>query len=150
MINDLDRGKAAFETWRKTRKGKKAKIPDELWDLACELEKKYGNTKVAQTLRLNSSTLKKKISTKADLGKPKKTFPKKTRKATPKKIEKSVEVIKLAPINLAKSKGPETPQPKSRPTIIAEIIGPSGTSIRFFSGIDNECLKTLAHMIEGV
>ena len=49
-----------FERWRKTKKGHTL-IPDPLWEAAVELGREYGAFRVARTLGLNHTDLKKRV-----------------------------------------------------------------------------------------
>ena len=50
--------KSRFEDWRRTRE-KKGPIPDDLWDAAISIAKKFGVAKVALELRLDYNKLKR-------------------------------------------------------------------------------------------
>ena len=52
--------KRAFARWRATKRPGQA-VPEELWDRAVAASKVHGPTRIAAELRLNHSTLKKKI-----------------------------------------------------------------------------------------
>jgi len=65
ITSDLELVRNKFEDWRKTRKNRNEKIPDELWQSAGNLIGHYKLTKIASTLRLNSNQLKEKINSKA-------------------------------------------------------------------------------------
>ena len=49
-----------FTRWRKER-GKKGRIPNELWQLATEVAQKHGVQKTSATLRLNSTALRDRM-----------------------------------------------------------------------------------------
>jgi hypothetical protein len=51
--------KASFETWRTNRKYMREPIPDELWNAAADLSRRYPPSLVGRTLKLDSSKLKK-------------------------------------------------------------------------------------------
>jgi hypothetical protein len=54
----LARAVKRFEKWRKTRT--KPKIPDQLWDLAAKLARKYGVNRTATPLHLDYYDLKRR------------------------------------------------------------------------------------------
>jgi hypothetical protein len=56
---DLLELKASFETWRTNRKYMREPIPDELWNAAADLSRRYPPSLVGRTLKLDSSKLKK-------------------------------------------------------------------------------------------
>src|SRR5689334_1664261 len=56
---DLFELKARFETWRTNRKYARAPIPDELWNAAADLSRRYPTSLVGRVLKLDSSRLKK-------------------------------------------------------------------------------------------
>ncbi len=66
----LEEAKARFEEWRQTRKGRAA-IPDELWSTAAELAQTEGVSRIATELRLEWSELKRRITTTAEVSRPK-------------------------------------------------------------------------------
>jgi hypothetical protein len=56
---DLLEIKGRFETWRTNRKYMREPIPDELWNAAADLSRRYPPSLVGRTLKLDSSKLKK-------------------------------------------------------------------------------------------
>jgi len=56
---DLLELKARFETWRTNRKYVRQPIPDELWNAAADLCRRYPASLVGRVLKLDSSRLKK-------------------------------------------------------------------------------------------
>ena len=56
---DLLELKARFETWRANRKYVREPIPDELWNAAADLTRRYPPSLVGRVLKLDSSKLKK-------------------------------------------------------------------------------------------
>lgn len=54
----LEEVKIHFETWRKIKKGRQP-IPDQLWQAAFNLSKKHSFYKIAKTLRLDYTKLKR-------------------------------------------------------------------------------------------
>src|SRR5262245_9833438 len=56
---DLLELKARFETWRANRKFVREPIPDELWNAAADLSRRYPPSLVGRVLKLDSSRLKK-------------------------------------------------------------------------------------------
>lgn len=56
---DLLEIKGRFETWRTNRKYMREPIPDELWDAAADLSRRYPPSLVGRTLKVDSSKLKK-------------------------------------------------------------------------------------------
>ena len=56
---DLLEIKSRFETWRTNRKYLREPIPDELWNAAADLSRRYPPSLVGRTLKLDSSKLKK-------------------------------------------------------------------------------------------
>ncbi len=57
----LARGVQRFESWRKTRTGRR--IPAELWELAANLGIEYGVNQAARALRLDYYDLKQRVET---------------------------------------------------------------------------------------
>jgi len=55
----LLQGRQAFEQWR-SQQETRCRLPDHLWSLAVELDREYGFTKTAKTLRVEYNMLKKK------------------------------------------------------------------------------------------
>jgi hypothetical protein len=51
--------KARFETWRTNRKYVREPIPDELWNAAADLSRRYPPSLVSRVLKLDPSRLKK-------------------------------------------------------------------------------------------
>src|SRR5262245_56907328 len=51
--------KARFETWRANRKYVREPIPDELWNAAADLSRRYPTSLVGRVLKLDPSRLKK-------------------------------------------------------------------------------------------
>jgi hypothetical protein len=51
--------KARVETWRANRKYAREPIPDELWNAAADLSRRYPTSLVGRVLKLDSSRLKK-------------------------------------------------------------------------------------------
>jgi hypothetical protein len=51
--------KACFETWRTNRKYVREPIPDELWNVAADLSRRYPPSLVGRVLKLDPSRLKK-------------------------------------------------------------------------------------------
>lgn len=60
----LEAGQRRFERWRRTRKSH-SRIPEALWTSAVKLAGAYGLCRTARTLRLDYSSLKKRISSAA-------------------------------------------------------------------------------------
>ena len=56
---DLLELKARFETWRTNRKYVREPIPDELWNAAADLSRRYPPSLVGRVLKLDPSRLKK-------------------------------------------------------------------------------------------
>src|SRR5215467_10585998 len=56
---DLLELKARFETWRTNRKYLREPIPDELWNAAAALSRRYPPSLVGRVLKLDPSRLKK-------------------------------------------------------------------------------------------
>jgi hypothetical protein len=56
---DLLELKARFETWRTNRKYVREPIPEELWNAAADLTRRYPPSLVGRVLKLDSSRLKK-------------------------------------------------------------------------------------------
>ena len=56
---DLLELKTRFETWRTNRKYMREPIPDELWNAAAELSRRYSPSLVGRVLKLDPSRLKK-------------------------------------------------------------------------------------------
>jgi hypothetical protein len=56
---DLLELKARFETWRANRKYVREPIPDELWNAAADLSRRYPPSLVGRVLKLDPSRLKK-------------------------------------------------------------------------------------------
>jgi hypothetical protein len=56
---DLLEIKGRFETWRTNRKYMREPIPDELWNAAADLSRRYPPSLVGRILKLDSSKLKK-------------------------------------------------------------------------------------------
>ena len=56
----LNEVKEFFEAWRQNRK-KRRPIPEELWEAATGLSKKYSLHQISKALRLNHTALKKKV-----------------------------------------------------------------------------------------
>ena len=59
MKKDLESTKKAFENWRRNKKSPKERIPKDLLNEAIKLGKKYGYSKTAKELGLNSKILLK-------------------------------------------------------------------------------------------
>ena len=55
----IDEVRARFEDWRETRRGKKARIPDELWSAAIAVARRDGINQTAAALRLDGGKLKR-------------------------------------------------------------------------------------------
>ena len=60
----LDRVRRMFEHWRAIRKGR-LRIPDALWASAARVAAKWGISRTAGVLRVNSNRLKKHLRTRA-------------------------------------------------------------------------------------
>lgn len=58
---DLLELKARFETWRANRKYVREPIPDELWNAAADLCRRYPPSLVGRVLKLDPSRLKKNL-----------------------------------------------------------------------------------------
>jgi hypothetical protein len=58
---DLLELKTRFETWRTNRKYMRELIPDELWNAAAELSRRYPTSLVGRVLKLDLSKLKKPL-----------------------------------------------------------------------------------------
>jgi hypothetical protein len=56
---DLLELRARFETWRTNRKYLREPIPDELWNAAADLSRRYPPSLVGRVLKLDPSRLKK-------------------------------------------------------------------------------------------
>ena len=138
MTKDLREGIAAFEKWRGSRNGKKTRIPDRLWKMAVELGQVHGFSRVSKLLKLNSATLKEKYR-RASHG----------NAGGDTKSDKNgaVKIVRVAPINLADENPVQRPHP-GRSSMIAEISSPSGLSLRIFSGMDPQTLKSLYTIIQ--
>jgi len=54
----MDRARARFEEWRKTR-SRKTSIPDELWSMAIAVARREGVNPTAQQLHLDAGKLKR-------------------------------------------------------------------------------------------
>jgi hypothetical protein len=54
---DLLELKARYETWRANRKYVREPIPDELWNAAADLSRRYTTSLVGRVLKLDSSKL---------------------------------------------------------------------------------------------
>lgn len=59
----LARGRDRFEAWRRTQKVG-ARIPDRLWTLAVKLAEAHGLSRTASALKLDYSSLKKRVESK--------------------------------------------------------------------------------------
>ena len=59
--SDLEFVKSQFENWRATRKGTRARIPEELWAAAIEVAQGHSVSIVAKALRLSHADLKKRV-----------------------------------------------------------------------------------------
>jgi hypothetical protein len=59
---DLLELKARFETWRANRKYVREPIPDELWNAAADLSRRYPTSLVGRVLKLDPSRLKKLLT----------------------------------------------------------------------------------------
>lgn len=59
---DLLELKARFETWRTTRKYLREPIPDELWNAAASLSRRYPASLVGRILKLDPGRLKKLLT----------------------------------------------------------------------------------------
>jgi hypothetical protein len=59
---DLLELKARFETWRTTRKYLREPIPDELWNAAADLSRRYPASLVGRILKLDPSRLKRLLT----------------------------------------------------------------------------------------
>ena len=118
-----------FEAWRAARTGPgRGKIPDHLWDKAYELTKSHKVTHVTSALGVAGRDIRRRApSARRELR------------------SESVEVVRVAPINLD-SAAPR--EPRSRPSVIAELTTSSGISVRLFSGIDGDSLKTLTDFVQ--
>ncbi|MBD3349679.1 MAG: hypothetical protein GF400_10870 [Candidatus Eisenbacteria bacterium] len=55
------RAKERFEKWRSSRKSRTERIPDALWKLAVKLARQYGTWRTARALRLESTTLRRRV-----------------------------------------------------------------------------------------
>ncbi len=58
-FTDLEDTRAAFDSWRSTRQGRR-RIPEHLWLAAVRLLDRYPLTRTARELRLNSTELRKR------------------------------------------------------------------------------------------
>lgn len=58
--NPIEKARDKFEQWRQSKK-KRSRIPEDLWMTAIELSEKYSVNQISKALRLNSSSLKKRI-----------------------------------------------------------------------------------------
>jgi hypothetical protein len=56
---DLLELKTRFETWRINRKYVREPIPDDLWNAAADLSRRYPTSLVSRVLKLDSGRLKK-------------------------------------------------------------------------------------------
>lgn len=54
-----------FKNWRATRKHKRSRIPDELWEAAAALSDQYTLHQISTTLRLNHTALKDQVASRA-------------------------------------------------------------------------------------
>ena len=52
-----------FEQWRKSRKNRRERIPENLWSAAVRLRDQYSVNQISRTLRLNYTDLMKRIPT---------------------------------------------------------------------------------------
>lgn len=68
---ECDELRDQLEEWRRTRK-KRSRVPESVWKSAERLAEKFGTHRIAQELRLNYMTLKKRVSGSAPKGVPKK------------------------------------------------------------------------------
>ncbi len=50
-----------LQNWRKNKKSHRDKIPEEYWEAAIALAKKYSHTKIARQVGLSTSDLKRKM-----------------------------------------------------------------------------------------
>jgi hypothetical protein len=57
---DLLELKARIETWRTNRKYRREPIPDELWNAAADISRRYPPSLVGRVLKLDPSRLKKR------------------------------------------------------------------------------------------
>ena len=60
-----------LEHWRKTRE-KRSRVPDAVWESAARLAQEHGTNRIARALRLNHSTLKKRLNGASEPGAAKK------------------------------------------------------------------------------
>lgn len=60
----LEKTRQRFERWRKTRQGRET-IPDALWAAAVRVARRYGISRTAVVLRVNSSRLKEHLTSHA-------------------------------------------------------------------------------------
>lgn len=103
MSLDLDSLKKELENYRLNRKKKRGALPSHFWEKAIELGKGIGYAKVARTLRLDSTKLKRLVHGTS-----------------------GSDDIKVVKVNL--SRGSTSPSPNN--DFVAEVIGPNGMTIR--------------------
>ena len=117
-------------TVRRNKKSPKERIPKDLLNEAIKLGKKYGYSKTAKELGLNSTILLKRS-------------PKRNTSS-----DQDVKVVKLAPLRLSDQKTSVNTASSRQNTLIAEVVSPSGVALRLFSGIDENCTKVLAQFVK--
>ena len=59
--NNLQEAAHAFARWRKCKPTKRARIPEELWELACHAAKTHGIAKASRELKLDYYRLKRRL-----------------------------------------------------------------------------------------
>ena len=57
----IARAQESFERWRSTRSSPSERIPEKLWALAIKAARRHGIWRAAQTLRLDSGALKRRM-----------------------------------------------------------------------------------------
>ena len=62
LPSPLESVRYQFEQWRRTRKNRRERVPENLWSAAVGLRKQYSVNQISRALRLNYSDLKKRIS----------------------------------------------------------------------------------------
>lgn len=88
----LEQAAEAFSQWRATRTGR-SRIPEHLWDMACQVARTHGVAKTSQTLKLDYYGLQRRVSG------PAARSSKSTRSAKKRAASESPAFVELPPVS---------------------------------------------------
>ena len=69
LSDDLQQVVERFTQWRRTRIGR-SRIPEELWQLACQVARTHGVSKTSAALKVSYPRLKRRLLASGSVGKP--------------------------------------------------------------------------------